>query len=388
VRQDGRVIVGVRARLKLLLWSIAATMLAALSLVLFVLMITSTALIAVWVGVPVLLNTAEKARVVADLHRRQVGHIDGKGPIESLYLKRPDDNMLVRVRALLGDPARRRDATWLGVNGSLGLALAIIGIVESVLDLIFWWLPPALALRAHAALARSLLSVSEKSRLALRVQQLTESRAETVDTQAAELRRIERDLHDGAQARLVSLGMSLAMAEQVLARDPDAARTLLAEARESTSKALTELRDLVRGIHPPVLADRGLVEAVRALALALPIPVEVQANFSERLSAPVESASYFAAAEALTNVVKHASARHVSLRLTRTDDAIEILVEDDGVGRADPANGTGLRGVARRLAAFDGSLTVDSPDGGPTKVVMVLPCAPSSPKISHSSGTA
>ncbi len=253
---------GFGPRLRYLLWAGAATGLAATCLVLFVLTVTSAALITVWVGLPILFGTLYFARPIAELHRRRLDAIDGKGAIESPYLASPSGNLLVRVRALFRDPARWRDTIWLGVNGSVGLGLSIIGIVEGVLDLVFWWLPPGIAVRAHAAIGRSLLSVSEKSRLALRVEQLTESRAETVDTQAAELRRIERDLHDGAQARLVSLGMSLAMAEQQLARDPEGARALLNEARTTSSDALAELRDLVRGIHPPVLADRGLIGAV------------------------------------------------------------------------------------------------------------------------------
>jgi signal transduction histidine kinase len=278
---------------------------------------------------------------------------------------------------------------WLGVEGTLGLALSIVSLVEAVLDLLFWWLPLGLARRWHVRIDTALLSTSEKSRLAQRVQQLTESRAQTVDTQAAELRRIERDLHDGAQARLVAIGLSLGLAEEQLERDPDLAKSLLLEARDTASDALAELRDLVRGIHPPVLADRGFVEAVRALASALPVPVEVTTNLTGRLPAPVESAGYFAVAEVLTNVVKHAAAKHVAIHLSRTGDLLELRVEDDGVGGADVAAGTGLRGVARRLSAFDGVLTVESPAGGPTKVVMVLPCSESSsPKTSPSSGKA
>ncbi len=260
--------------------------------------------------------------------------------------------------------------------------------MEALLDLVFWWLPVALAAGLHRSIDQSLLSVSEKSRLALRVEQLTESRAETVDTQAAELRRIERDLHDGAQARLVALGMSLAMAEQQLERDPAGARALLTEARTASSDALAELRDLVRGIHPPVLADRGLVGAVQALALAAPMPVDVLADLPGRLPAPVESAAYFAVAEALTNVVKHAAARHVRVTMRLADERLQLSVHDDGIGGADPGRGTGLRGIERRLSAFDGALSVESPSGGPTEVVMVLPCASSSPKTSPSSGTA
>jgi signal transduction histidine kinase len=387
VRQDGTVTDGFAPRLHRLLWSAAATGLAAACLALFVFAVTGTALITVWVGVPMLLGTMYFVRPLANLHRRRLGSIDGKAPIESPYLATPTGNLLVRTRALFRDPARWRDTWWLAANGSAGLALTIIGIVESVLDLVFWWLPPGIAIRAHAAMCRALLSVSEKSRLALRVEQLTESRAETVDTQAAELRRIERDLHDGAQARLVALGMNLALAEQQFARDPESARALLTEARTASSDALAELRDLVRGIHPPVLADRGLVGAVQALGLAASIPVEVRADIEGRLPAPVESAAYFAVAEALTNVIKHSGAQHAWITLARRDETIVATISDDGIGGADPAGGTGLRGIERRLSAFDGTLTIESPLGGPTELAMVLPCASSSPKISPSSGT-
>jgi signal transduction histidine kinase len=382
------VIDGFAWRIRMLLWAGAATGLAVTSLVLFVFTVTGTALISVWVGIPILLSTVFFVRPIANLHRRRVGFIDGKGLIESPYLSVPNGNLLIRTRALFRDPALWRDTVWLMVNGTVGLALAIVAIAESVLDLIFWWLPPALAIRTHAAISRSLLSVSEKSRLALRVEELTESRAETVDTSAAELRRIERDLHDGAQARLVALGMSLAMAEQQLARNPENAKALLSEARAASSDALHELRDLVRGIHPPVLADRGLVGAVQALGLAAVLPVDVQADIDGRLPAPVESAVYFAVAEALTNVIKHSGAGHAWISLSREEDVITATVRDDGTGGARADAGTGLRGIERRLSAFDGSLTITSPDGGPTELVMVLPCASSSPKISPSSGTA
>jgi signal transduction histidine kinase len=383
-----KTITGFGLRVRLLLWSLAVTGLAVTSLVLFILTVTGAGLIAVWVGVPMLLGAMGAARPIAELHRRRLGRIDGKGAIESPYLTTPSGNILIRTRGLFRDPARRRDAVWLLVNGSAGLALGIVGIVEGVLDLVFWWLPPGLAMRVHTAMSRSLLSVSEKSRLALRVEQLTESRAETVDTQATELRRIERDLHDGAQARLVALGMSLAMAEQELARNPENAKALLSEARAASSDALAELRDLVRGSHPPVLADRGLVGAVQSLGLAASLPVDVRAELDGRLPAPVESAMYFAVAEALTNVIKHAAAQHAWITLTRDGDVLTATVRDDGTGGAHPEAGTGLRGIARRLSAFDGSLTVTSPEGGPTELAMVLPCASSSPKISPSSGTA
>jgi signal transduction histidine kinase len=208
-----------------------------------------------------------------------------------------------------------------------------------------------------------------------------------VDTAAAELRRIERDLHDGAQARLVAVGMSLQAAERLFPVSPEAALALVAEAKESSSLALTELRDLVRGIYPPVLADRGLADAIRALALDAPVPVELDVDLPAAVELPVASAVYFSLAELLTNVAKHAGARSVRIQLSQSPPAgggrlLRAQVTDDGCGGADPAQGTGLAGVERRLAAFDGILAVSSPSGGPTIVVIEVPCASSSPKIS------
>jgi signal transduction histidine kinase len=174
------------------------------------------------------------------------------------------------------------------------------------------------------------------------------------------------------------------------------AQKLLAEARESSGTALTELRDLVRGIHPPVLAERGLDGAVRALALTLPLPVDVHIDLSGRpgggpgpsgqgrLEAPVESAAYFAVAEMLANVVKHSGARRAWLQIEHTGDRLIMIIGDDGTGGADPAAGSGMRGIERRLAAFDGTMAVTSPPGGPTVVTLELPCALSSPRTSPS----
>jgi signal transduction histidine kinase len=378
---------GFAMRLRLLLWAGAVTVLAATSLVLFVVMVTGVGTVVVWVGLPLLYVVIRAVRPIAGVHRRYVGALLGT-PIESPYIKVPAGGLLVRLRAFARDPATRRDAVWLTVNSTVGLLFGLLGIVEGLLDLVFWWLPKGVFVHLHAYLSRALLAPNEKTRLAQRVQELTESRAETVDTSAAELRRIERDLHDGAQARLVSLGMSLGLAEELLSADPATARALLAEARASSSEALAELRDLVRGIHPPVLADRGLVGAVEALALASSVPVHIQADLPDRLPAPVESAAYFAVAEALANAIKHSGATRVDIQLAHAAESIEVSVTDDGVGGAAPELGTGLRGIERRLAAFDGTLTVESPPGGPTTVAMVLPCASSSPKILPSSETA
>jgi signal transduction histidine kinase len=169
--------------------------------------------------------------------------------------------------------------------------------------------------------------------------------------------------------------MNLGVAEQLLAKDPEAVRAILADTRKASASALTELRDLIRGIHPPVLADRGLADAVRALALDSPLDVSVTAELPGRADAPVESALYFAVSEILTNAAKHASPTHVAVDLWYADGRIRAQVSDDGHGGADPSRGTGLRGIERRLAAFDGVLAVHSPVGGPTTLTLEIPCA-------------
>ncbi|MEV6595530.1 sensor histidine kinase [Actinoplanes sp. NPDC051346] len=334
-----------------------------------------------------------------------------------------------RYRWILTDPATWRDIAWLVPGAIIGVALGVVSLVlalygiEGIILLPLWlylgtdwygyglfWpiesfsegllaLPQGVVILAvgltaapwlrwlDARFAKLLLAPTRAAELRLRVAHLTVSRADTVDAQAAELRRIERDLHDGAQARLVSLGMTIGLAEQLLDRDPEHVRKLLAEAREASGAALVELRHLVRGIHPPVLAERGLDGAVRALALSLPLPVGVEVELPGRPETPVESAAYFVVAEALTNVVRHSRARTASVTIRHDDGRLAMVVRDDGVGGADPRGGTGLRGIARRLAAFDGTMALSSPPGGPTVVSMELPCVLSSPRISPSSGT-
>jgi len=256
--------------------------------------------------------------------------------------------------------------------------LAALACVQGVLLLAFglWLVPRALDSRTRALLWPA---PAGEAVLAGRVRQLTQTRADAVDSAAAELRRVERDLHDGAQARLVALGMSLRAAERLISSEPQAASALVAEAIATSSKALTELRDLVRGIHPPVLADRGLGDAVRALALDTPLHTETYIDLPGRPDAPVESACYFAIAEALANAVKHSGARHVQISVRHAAGLLRIEVTDDGAGGADPGNGSGLE---RRLGTFDGILAVSSPPGGPTMVVIEVPCALSSQKIS------
>jgi signal transduction histidine kinase len=239
----------------------------------------------------------------------------------------------------------------------------------------FWPVWPLLAFGiAFASRAVAVyFSPPDQKELTQRIETLTTTRAGAVDQQEAELRRIERDLHDGAQARLVALGMSIGMAEQKMKDDPEGARELLEEARAGAGQALKELRDLARGIHPPVLADRGLEAAVTALADASPLRVTVQAEIPARPAAPVESAAYFVVAEALANATKHSEAKRVDIRMRREGDMLTIEVADDGVGGADP-HGSGLSGLRRRIEALDGTLRVASPAGGPTLIRADMPC--------------
>ncbi|WP_433208329.1 sensor histidine kinase [Dactylosporangium sp. CS-047395] len=259
----------------------------------------------------------------------------------------------------------------LGLTIGLVLVAGALALAHPVLTFASRW--TALLLRPTA-----------KEELRRRVARLTETRADAVDAQAAEVRRIERDLHDGAQARLISVGLTLGAIERLMDTDPDAARKLVAQARETSQTALTELRDLVRGIHPPVLSERGLPDAVRALALDTAADVTVTGRLPGRLAAPVESAAYFAVSELLANAVRHGHAEHVMVHIVHSGGLLRITVTDDGEGGADPSRGTGLRGIERRLGTFDGTLAMRSPAGGPTVASLELPCALSSPKTSTS----
>jgi signal transduction histidine kinase len=341
-------------------------------------------------------------------------------PVADPYRAPPPDERLGiqgRLRWLLGDAAGRRDLLWFTVNSCAGWLLpaapaglmiygllCVLGggsghavvapppafpgsgppaLIVLGLALIAFGLRAApWLLRGYGMLARSMLGPTGRAELALRVAHLAKTRADTLDTGAAEMRRIERDLHDGAQARLVAMGMALDAADQLLDDNPQAVRALLAEAKDSSAKALAELRDLVRGIHPPVLADRGLADAVSALALSLRVPVDVISDLAGRPPAPVESAAYFAVSELLANITKHAQASQARVHLRHQDGMLRIKVSDDGSGGADPGEGGGLAGIKRRLAAFDGVLALSSPPGGPTIANVEIPCALSSPKTS------
>jgi signal transduction histidine kinase len=272
-------------------------------------------------------------------------------------------------------PRHWGDSGAVAISGGIAAVLACFLVVVWAITPhpVFWPVWPIAGLAALVA-AHALLGARGSSALTARIAKLETTRAGAIDVQESELRRIERDLHDGAQARLVALGMSLGMAEQQLSEDPERARALLAEARAGAETALRELRDLARGIHPPVLADRGLEAALRSLANATPLQVTLEVSVDERPAPTVETAAYFVAAEALANAAKHAHAEHLEVTLRRRGALLSVTVRDDGCGGADPA-GHGLSGLRRRVEALDGRLSVNSPPDGPTVIEAELPCA-------------
>jgi signal transduction histidine kinase len=297
----------------------------------------------------------------------------------------------------LRDKARWRDFGFLAFSGTGGLAMSglpplllvtpvvhLVGAVveggvwwlllaiSSVAPVVWWAVTPALV-RSRAVAERSILGHSRVEQLEQRVEEVAGTRAAALDHSAAEVRRIERDLHDGAQARIAAVGMNVGLAEKLMITDPVAAAGLLREARETTVSALEDLRSVVRGIHPPVLADRGLAGAVEALVVPIPLPVTMAVDLPAGLPAPVESALYFAVAECLANVVKHSGASRAWVSGSHDGALLRLVVGDDGAGGADPS-GSGLAGVARRLSSFDGRVGVVSPVGGPTVVTLEVPC--------------
>jgi signal transduction histidine kinase len=228
------------------------------------------------------------------------------------------------------------------------------------------------ALDARAA--RSLLGPSRTEELEHRVEHLAQTRAGVVDAADAERRRLERDLHDGTQQRLVALAMNLGMA-RAQAATPEQARQAIAEAHEDAKAALFELRNLIRGLHPAVLEDRGLDAALSGVAARMPVPVRLTVDLPRRPSPVIEAVAYFVVSEALTNVAKHAEASQAEVFVQRSGDRLHIIISDDGVGGADPARGTGLAGLAKRASSVDGTFEIASPAGGPTLLTVDLPCA-------------
>jgi signal transduction histidine kinase len=361
------------------------------------------------IGFPIIVLTFAAFRLLADLERRRAALVFGE-PLTAHYKPAPRGRLSARLRAATLDPQTWKDFAYLALFSVVGFAWGVIWAclwayaIGSITLPAWWWALPddaqylwmtldswqdsliAVAIGivlvpvalfsqrglavSQAQIARWLLAPS----LAARVERLTETRAGAVDAAQAELQRIERDLHDGAQARLVALAMDLGMAEERFDRDPKGARELVGEARQETLRALAELRDLARGIRPSLLAERGLGAAVAALAARSPVPASATVTIDRRPPAPVETAAWFVVSEALANTAKHSGARRATIWLSQRDGQLHVEVVDDGRGGADP-QGSGLKGLAQRVAALDGSLEVNSPPGGPTVVRAVLPCA-------------
>jgi signal transduction histidine kinase len=361
-------------------------------LIAFVVTVAGAGLSLIVVGLPVFQVGLILTRAAADRHRTLADRITG-AVMPDPHRPVPAAGWLGRLRARAEDPMSWRELLWTLAAATAGFALALsvfLLFLTVVGGLVWWFATPALmGLRAN--IDRALLYYARSERLEVRVAELTEIRAEVVDHSAAELRRIERDLHDGAQARLVALAMTLGRADDVFEQDVELARKMLKGARSTTQTALSDLRSVVQSIHPPVLADRGLAGAVESLAIDMAVPVETTIQLAGRPPAPVETAVYFAIAEALANVGKHSGAAHAWITLhhsTSDSGRLKAVIGDDGQGGADPGRGSGMHWVATRLAAFDGRMWVSSPAGGPTLITLEVPCVLSSPRTPSSSGPA
>ncbi|MFD3564905.1 sensor histidine kinase [Streptomyces sp. NPDC058686] len=324
------------------------------------------------IGLPVLaagllgarqLGKAERGRARALLGLR----IEEPSPLP----RRRDEGFFGRLWSRLKDPVGWRTVLYEFMRlpwGVLTFAITLTGLF------VLWPVLPFIVrglANADRAMARALLSPSDE--LERRIAELESDRGVVVDTAAADLRRIERDLHDGAQARLVNLAMGLGLAKEKLLEDPDAAAAMVDEAHGEVKLALQELRDLARGIHPAVLTDRGLDAALSSVASRCTVPVKVTADLPHRPAAAIEGIAYFTVSELLQNVSKHSGARSASVDVWRSADRLLIQVRDDGQGGASLDKGTGMSGLADRLGAVDGLFVVDSPEGGPTTVTAELP---------------
>ncbi|MFB7590353.1 histidine kinase [Streptomyces sp. NPDC056169] len=354
------------------------------------------------IGAGVLPETVLLLRLLAGRERSRTAARTGT-PVPEAYL--PLEGPLpARVRTAVTDPGTHGDLIWAAAHAVYGVLLwcasLIVWVCAVVVDGVWAGLaghrPLVLPLIGRLAAleadwSRALLtpapSAARDAALAARIEQLTATRAGAVAAHGAELRRIERDLHDGAQARLVALSMRIGLARRAYDSDPAAARRLLDDAQEQAEEALAELRHVVRGIHPPILTDRGLTGAVRALAASSGLEVAVSvtglagdavpdAADGPRAPAAVEAAAYFVVAEALTNAAKHSGAARASVALARRPAGLRVLVKDEGHGGAEAGErgGSGLTGMRRRVAALDGTVRLTSPQGGPTVIEVELPC--------------
>jgi signal transduction histidine kinase len=390
------------------------------ALPLLMLSVAGVGLTVVWVGIPVLMAVTTCWRAVARVERSWLRTTLGVH-IPTPYRPLPPGSVFRRWRRKVADPATWRDIAYLVLRLPLCLAdfvlIAVLWVCSLALVALPIWaplLPPgnevnlptlqlhqvsvhtaqaalpysgvglvslALAIlvtprlaRLQATMAMALLGPTAAARLTATAERLHASRARGVDAAEAERRRIERDLHDGAQQRLVAVAMTLGRAKAKLDSDPSSVRALIDEAHADAKRAVAELRDLARGIYPAVLGDRGLDAALSALAARCPVQVDIAVDVTPRPPTAVESTAYFIVAEALTNVAKHASAESVAVLVRREGDLVTVQVADDGGGGAQLTVGGGLAGLADRAATIDGVMSVVSPVGGPTVVTAELPC--------------
>jgi signal transduction histidine kinase len=366
------------------------------------------------VGIPILIASVYAWGWLAELERRAVGALTGNR-IASPYRPLPEGGWWDRLRARLADPATWKDLTFLLLQFPFGLLSFIVattvlsvGVGSLTLPLWYWAIPdgvevgfaevdalgealafvplgalvlwvgiPALGWlgRFYGAYAQLLLGSNEDPAVTAEMSDLRDARSRIIEAADAERRRIERDLHDGAQQRLVALSINLRLAEKRAAEGDPAAAELVRSAGEEAGLALKELRDLARGIHPAILTNRGLAAALDDLASRAAVPAELVAVPGERLPEPVEAAAYFLVSEALANVGKHAQATQATVAVTVVNDEVEVVVKDDGVGGAKLAGGSGLQGLEDRVGSLDGCIEIDSPPGGGTTVMATIPLA-------------
>ncbi|MFH8219814.1 sensor histidine kinase [Streptomyces sp. NPDC018057] len=324
------------------------------------------------VGLPLLAFALAGARLLGRLERKRARALLGVRVDEPSPLPMGrTTGWLNRFWLMLKDPVGWRTVLYDFIRLPWGVLTFSVTLVSLF---VLWPVLPFIArglTNVDRALVRGLLSPSDE--LERRIAELESDRGVVVDTAAADLRRIERDLHDGAQARLVNLAMGLGLAKEKLLEDPDTAAEMVAEAHGEVKLALQELRDLARGIHPAVLTDRGLDAALSSVASRCTVPVKVTADLPARPAEAIEGIAYFTVSELLQNVSKHSGARSASVDVWRPDDRLMLQVVDDGRGGASLDGGTGMRGLAERLGAVDGLFVVDSPPGGPTTVTAELP---------------
>ncbi|MER6028657.1 sensor domain-containing protein [Streptomyces sp. NPDC001851] len=324
------------------------------------------------VGLPLLALSLLGARQLGKLERARARWLLGVRVTEPTPMPLARGGGLAqRLWMALKDPVGWRTLLYDAIRLPWGIltfctALTSLFVLWPVLPYVARWLA-----NADRFMVRGLLSPSDE--LERRIAELESDRGVVVDTAAADLRRIERDLHDGAQARLVNLAMGLGLAKEKLVEDPDSAAAMVEEAHGEVKLALQELRDLARGIHPAVLTDRGLDAALSSVATRCTVPVKVAVDLPDRPAPAIEGIAYFTVSELLQNISKHSGARSASVDVWRTEDRLLIQVRDDGRGGARLEGGTGMRGLAERLDAVDGLFVLDSPPGGPTVITAELP---------------